>query len=97
MLDHALFGHYGGVMVVSQHHGRGCTCSRAGDVRSWLCTQRSVAARLTLLGCTLVAALAAHSAVIYGLKGGIEELRWGLLQVWSEAASSTKRLLCHDD
>lgn len=50
---------------------------------SWLATQRTVAARLALLGCMLSASLAVHSAVIDGSKGGVEELRWGILQVRS--------------
>ena len=57
------------------------TCP-AGSAGAWQAMQRTVAARLALLGCMLAAALAAHSAVVYGPQGGVEELRWGLVQVW---------------
>ena len=54
----------------------------AGNAGGWQATQRAMAARLALLGCMLAAALAAHLAIIYGPQGGVEELRWGLVQVW---------------
>jgi hypothetical protein len=53
----------------------------AGCAGTWLAAQRNASARLALLGCMLTAALAMHSAVIYGPKGGVEDLRWGLSQV----------------
>jgi hypothetical protein len=49
--------------------------------------QRTAAARLALLGCMLAAALAVHSAIIYGPQGGVEELRLGLVQVWPYLAA----------
>lgn len=62
-----------------------------GNVGAWQAMQRTMAARLALLGCMLAAALAVHSAVIYGPQGGVEDLRLGLVQVWRHCCMASTR------